>query len=205
MYQEIVRSLEESIAVKSEIAKGQVEEIQLIVELIITAYKAGGKVVLFGNGGSAADSQHIAAEMVGQFALKRQALPAIALTANTSVLTAVGNDYGYDMVFSRQVEALVQANDVVIAISTSGNSPNVIEAVKVAKEKGARTVGLCGGDGGKLAELADVALVVPSKSTPRIQEAHITIGHIVCEMVEKEMAFKEPEHEGVVTVNAQRR
>ena len=188
IHSEIVKGLEESARIKKAIAESKIDEIESMVKLIITAYKIGGKVVLFGNGGSAADAQHLAGELVGQFALKRQAFPAIALTTDTSVLTAVANDYGYDAVFSRQVEALVNEKDVVIGISTSGNSPNVIEAIKLAKTKGAKTIGLTGGNGGKLAKVADLVLIVPSDSTPRIQEAHITIGHIVCELVEKELA-----------------
>jgi len=170
------------------LAKSKVNEIERMVDFIITAYKAGGKVVLFGNGGSAADAQHIAGELVGKFKLNRQALPAIALTTNTSILTAVANDYGYETVFSRQVEALVNEKDVVIGISTSGNSLNVVETIKTAKMKGAKTIGLTGGNDGKLVEVADLVLMVPSDSTPRIQEAHITIGHIVCELVERELS-----------------
>lgn len=185
---EIAKRLEESAQIKKAIGKSKIDEIESMVEFIAMAYKTGGKVVLFGNGGSAADAQHIASELVGQFGLKRGALPAIALTTNTSILTALANDYGYDAVFSRQIEALVNEKDVVIGISTSGNSPNVIEGVKIAKMKGARTIGLTGGNGGKLAEMADLALIVPSDSTPRIQEAHITISHIVCELVEKELS-----------------
>jgi len=188
MHREIANRLEESAQIKKAIAKSRIAEIEHVVEFIIGAYKTGGKVVLFGNGGSAADAQHIASELVGRFMLKRQAFPAIALTTNTSTLTALANDYGYETVFSRQVEALVNERDVVIGISTSGNSPNVVEAIKMAKIKGAKTVALTGSDGGKLAEVADLALIVPSDSTPRIQEAHITIGHIVCELVEKELA-----------------
>jgi len=188
MHREIANRLEESAQRKKAIAKSRIAEIEHVVEFIIGAYKTGGKVVLFGNGGSAADAQHIASELVGRFMLKRQAFPAIALTTNTSTLTALANDYGYETVFSRQVEALVNERDVVIGISTSGNSPNVVEAIKMAKIKGAKTVALTGSDGGKLAEVADLALIVPSDSTPRIQEAHITIGHIVCELVEKELA-----------------
>jgi len=188
MRREIAERLEESAQVKRDIAKTKISEIERMANLIITAYKAGGKVVLFGNGGSAADAQHIAGELVGRLELKRQAFPAIALTTNTSTLTAVANDYGYETVFSRQVEALVSEKDVVIGISTSGESPNVIEAMKMAKLKGAKTIGLGGGNGGKLAEVADLVLIVPSDSTPRIQEAHITIGHIVCELVERELA-----------------
>ena len=185
---EIANRLEESAQVKKAVAKSMVSEIGRMVNFIITAYKAGGKVVLFGNGGSAADAQHIACELVGRFMLKRQAFPAIALTTNTSTLTAVANDCGYEAVFSRQVEALVGERDVVIGISTSGDSPNVLEAIKLAKTKGAKTIGLTGGNGGKLAAVADLVLIVPSDSTPRIQEAHITIGHIVCELVERELS-----------------
>jgi len=188
MHREIAKRLEESAQIKRAIAKSKIREIERMVDFIIASYRTGGKVVLFGNGGSAADAQHIASELVGRFMLNRQALPAIVLTANTSTLTAVANDYGYDAVFSRQVEALVNEGDVAIGISTSGNSPNVIEAVKMAKTKGAKTIGLTGGNGGKLAEVADLVLIVPSDITPRIQEAHITIGHIVCELVEKELS-----------------
>ena len=187
MDSEIGKRLEESAQVKKAMAKSMVSQIEQMANFIIAAYKAGGKVVLFGNGGSAADAQHIAGELVGQFKLRRQAFPAIALTTNTSVLTAVANDYGYNTVFSRQIEALVNKKDVVIGISTSGNSPNVIEAIEMAKGKGAKTIGLTGGNGGKLAEAADLALIVPSDTVPRIQEAHITIGHIICEMVEREL------------------
>ena len=188
MRREIAKILEESAQIKRAIAKSKVSEIERMVNFIIMAYKAGGKAVLFGNGGSAADAQHIAGEFVGRFGLKRQAFPAIALTTNTSTLTAVANDYGYDAVFSRQIEALVNEKDVVIGISTSGESPNVIEAMKMARLKGAKTIGLTGGNGGKLAEVADLVIIVPSDSTPRIQEAHITIGHIVCELVEGELS-----------------
>jgi D-sedoheptulose 7-phosphate isomerase len=188
MRREIAGRLEESAQVKKAIAESNIDEIEHIVNFVLTAYKAGGKVVLFGNGGSAADAQHIACELVGRFMLKRQAFPAIALTTDTSTLTAVANDCGYETVFSRQVEALVNEKDVVIGISTSGDSPNVLEAIKLAKTKGAKTIGLTGGNGGKLAAVADLVLTVPSDSTPRIQEAHITIGHIVCELVERELS-----------------
>jgi len=188
IHSEIVKGLEESAQIKKAIAESKTDEIASMVKLIITAYKISGKVVLFGNGGSAADAQHLAGELVGQFKLNRQALPAIALTTNTSTLTAVANDYGYEVAFSRQVEALVNEKDIVIGISTSGSSPNVIEAIKLAKTKGAKTIGLTGGNGGKLAQVADLVLIVPSDSTPRVQEAHITIGHIVCELVERELS-----------------
>jgi D-sedoheptulose 7-phosphate isomerase len=188
MHREIAEILEASARIKREIAKTKISEIEQIVSLIIASYRAGGKVILLGNGGSAADAQHIAAELVGRFKLERQALPAIALSTNTSTITALANDYGYETVFSHQVEAFASEKDVVIGISTSGESPNVIEALKMARRKGAKTVGLTGGNGGKLAEVVDLALTVPSDSTPRIQEAHITIGHIVCELVERELA-----------------
>ena len=187
MSYEIVKALKESIRVKQGIASIMVGGIEDMARLIIDAYRVGGKVVLFGNGGSAADAQHIAGELIGQFAFKRKALPAIAFTTDISILTAVVNDYGYNKVFSRQVEALVDKGDVVVGISTSGDSPNVIEAIEEAKRKEAKTIGLTGGGGGKLAMVVDLALVVPSDSTPRIQEAHITIGHIVCELVEREL------------------
>jgi D-sedoheptulose 7-phosphate isomerase len=147
--------------------------------------KRDGKVILFGNGGSASDSQHIAAELVGRFRKDRAALPAISLTTNTSVLTSLANDYGYDVVFAKQIEALGKKNDVAIGISTSGKAKNVILAVKQAKKMDLKTVVMTGGDGGEIAKLADISLVVPSSITARIQEAHITIGHIVCELVEQ--------------------
>jgi D-sedoheptulose 7-phosphate isomerase len=188
MRNEIIGKLEESIRVKRAVAENKTAEIEALVNMIIASIRAGGKVVLCGNGGSAADAQHIAGEMVGKFLLERQALPAIALNTNTSIITALANDYGYETVFSRQVEALVNESDIVIGISTSGNSPSVIEAIKAAKAKGAKTAGMTGGSGGKLAEAADLVITVPSQVTPRIQETHITIGHIICEMVEKELA-----------------
>jgi D-sedoheptulose 7-phosphate isomerase len=188
MHREIAEILEESARIKKDIAKTKINEIEKIVNLIITSYKAGGKVILLGNGGSAADAQHIAAELVGRCRLERKALPALALTTNTSTLTALANDYGYDTVFSRQLEAFASDKDVVIGISTSGESPSVIEAMKTARLKGARTIGLTGGSGGRLAEVVDLALSVPSDNTFRIQEAHITIGHIVCELVERDLA-----------------
>lgn len=146
----------------------------------------GGKILLMGNGGSAADSQHIAAEIVGRFKKERRGLPAIALTTDTSILTSVGNDYGYDFIFSRQVEALCSSLDVVIGISTSGNSKNVVKGIEAAIEVGATTVALVGGSGGKLAEICTYNLTIPSSDTPRIQEAHILIGHSLCEMLESD-------------------
>lgn len=144
----------------------------------------GGKILLMGNGGSAADSQHIAAEIVGRYKKERRGLPAIALTTDTSILTSVGNDYGYDYIFARQVEALCTSKDLVIGITTSGNSANVVRAIETAKEIGAVTVGMTGGSGGKLAALCDFNLIMPSSDTPRIQEAHIFIGHSLCDLLE---------------------
>lgn len=188
---DIATRLEENIRVQQVISGSKLSEIAEMVDLILTAYRNGGKVILCGNGGSAADAQHLAAELVGRFKLERRALPAIALNTNTSILTALANDYGYETVFSRQVEALANKNDIVIGLSTSGNSPNVIKAIEAAKTRGAKTIGLTGGNGGKLAEVADLNITVPSDNTPRIQEAHITIGHIVCELVERELAGAE--------------
>lgn len=149
--------------------------------------KQGGKILLMGNGGSAADSQHIAAEIVGRFKKDRKGLPAIALTTDTSILTSVGNDYGYEEIFARQVEALCTAHDLVIGITTSGNSGNVVKAMQKAKEIGAKTVGLTGGSGGKLTAICDQNLIVPSGVTARIQEAHIFIGHCLCEILESDI------------------
>jgi len=153
--------------------------------LLSDALNRGNMVLVMGNGGSAADSQHFVAEIVGRFKMERKALPAISLTTDTSILTAIGNDYGFDSVFSRQVEALAAPGDVVIGISTSGNSPNVLKALTLAKERGCRTVGLLGKDGGSIKPVCDLALVVPSEDTARIQEGHITIIDIVCDLVEK--------------------
>jgi D-sedoheptulose 7-phosphate isomerase len=159
--------------------------IEAVSAVFIEAFRQGNKVLVMGNGGSAADAQHLAAELVGRFLHDRPSLPAIALTTDTSILTAVGNDYGYDAVFSRQVEGLAKVGDVAVGISTSGNSRNVLTAMEQAKALGCRTVSLGGGDGGALAGLTDHALVVPSRSTPRIQEGHILIIHTLCDLVEQ--------------------
>jgi D-sedoheptulose 7-phosphate isomerase len=148
--------------------------------------KNGGKILLMGNGGSAADSQHIAAEIVGRFKKERKGMPAIALTTDTSILTSVGNDYGYDYIFARQIEALCRPEDLVIGITTSGNSANVVRAMEAAKEIGATTVGLTGGTGGKLTAICDYNLIMPSNVTARVQEAHIFVGHSLCEILESE-------------------
>ena len=187
MREKIKDILLESIQVKEEILRNQIGQIVEIAQLMIDCLKKDGKVIVFGNGGSASDSQHIAAELVGRFKKDRSALAGIALTTNTSILTSLANDYGYDVVFSRQVEALGKKNDVVLGISTSGKAENVALGIKQAKKMGIKTVALSGGDGGDIVKLADVSLVVPSKITARIQEAHITIAHIICEMIEQEL------------------
>lgn len=183
----IVRTVRESIQVKEGMVRTLVPEIARAAEWIVQSYRAEGKLILFGNGGSAGDAQHIAAELVGRFERERKALPAIALTTNSSTLTAIGNDYDYSKIFSRQIEAWARAGDVAVGISTSGNSPNVLEGIASAKSKGARTIGLTGEKGGKLASLADLCLKVPSSNTARIQESHILIGHILCLLVEKNL------------------
>jgi D-sedoheptulose 7-phosphate isomerase len=179
----------ESAKVKENIASDDeiISKIEKVAVDIIEALKKVNKVLLCGNGGSAADAQHIAAELLGKFYLHRKALQAVALNTNGSILTAVANDYSYDDVFSRQVEGLGREGDILIGISTSGNSKNVINAIKKAKEMGIKTIGLSGKNGGKMKELSDICICVPSNSTPRIQEAHITIGHVICEIVEREM------------------
>jgi D-sedoheptulose 7-phosphate isomerase len=183
----IRRAVLESIEVKRAILERDIPLVARLADLLIDAFRASRKVVLFGNGGSAADAQHVAAELVNRFLTDRDALPAIALTTNTSVLTSVGNDAGFDEVFSRQVRALVREGDVVVGISTSGNSPNVLNGVLAAAEKGATTLGFTGRGGGKLKELVDVCFCVPSNHTPCVQEAHITVWHAICEVVEREL------------------
>lgn len=175
----------QSIQVKEEIMRSQMAQIVEISEIIIDALKKNGKVILFGNGGSASDSQHIAAEFVGRFKKDRTALSAIALTTNTSILTSLANDYGYDIIFAKQVEALGRKNDVAIGISTSGKAKNVVNGIKQAKKMGIKTIVFTGGDGGDIAKIADYSFIVPSSITARIQEAHITVGHIICELVEE--------------------
>jgi D-sedoheptulose 7-phosphate isomerase len=183
---EIIKQLEDNVALQRYLQK-QTKVLTTIAELLIQAFRRGGKVLLFGNGGSAADAQHIACELSGKFYLNRDPLPAIALTTNTSSLTAIGNDYGYEEVFARQVKGLVRKGDIVIGISTSGNSPNVLRGIEQAKQIGAITIAFTG-QGGRLKELTDYVLSVPSNDTPRIQEAHITAGHIICYLVEKRIA-----------------
>ncbi len=185
----IEEHLRKNIKLKTEILN-DLSLLTIIKEMslaIIKSYQNKKKLILFGNGGSAADAQHIAAELVNRFELERMALPAIALTTDTSVLTSIANDYDYSKIFARQVEALTEEGDVVIGISTSGASLNVIKGMQAAKEKGAKTIGLTGKNGGELAKIADLVLKVPSNDTPKIQEAHITILHIICYLIEKEL------------------
>jgi D-sedoheptulose 7-phosphate isomerase len=152
--------------------------------LAINTLKNNNKILLFGNGGSAADAQHISAELTGRYKSERKGLPSIALTTDTSALTAIGNDYGYDMIFSRQVQSLAQKGDLLIGISTSGNSKNVIDALKLGQDMGCKTLGFSGNDGGAMSEVCDINLVVPSKNTPRIQEIHILFGHTICQCID---------------------
>ena len=185
----VKRALSESIDLKQNIleSEGIIVRTEQLANHIVYSLKRGGKVYFCGNGGSAADAQHIAAEMVGRYGFDRPSLPSLALTTDTSALTAIGNDYGFDVIFERQVEALGKEGDVLVGISTSGNSENVINAVNKAKEMGIYTVGLLGKDGGKLKNIVDLPLTVDSNSTARIQECHLTIYHVICEEVEKEL------------------
>lgn len=183
----VKKQLEESAQVKMRAAETLIDVIVEASRLISGTYRNNGQVLLIGNGGSAADAQHIAAEFIGRFKKDRRPLPAMALTTNTSVITALGNDFGYDSVFTRGVEAFGKPGDILIAITTSGNSPNVIAAIAAAKKNGLKVIGFTGRDGGKIKSLADVAIIVPSQDTQRIQEAHITIGHIVCDLVEQSL------------------
>lgn len=183
---EILKLIDESIQNILE-CKKMINEINQVKDIIITRLKNGNKIILFGNGGSAADCQHMAAELIGRFLIKRKSLPAISLTTDTSILTAVGNDFGFDQIFSRQCESLVSKGDVIIAISTSGNSINVINGINTAKEKGAVIVSLTGNNGGKLDDISDIILKMPTEHTPYIQECHRIIIHILCNLVEKEL------------------
>jgi len=180
----IKNEIKEHINLLNKILARQRKKIKEIAQLILDCYKNGGKVVLFGNGGSAADAQHIAAELVGKFKLERKSLPAIALTTNTSILTSIANDYDFDKIFERQIESMVDDKDIVIGISTSGNSENVFRGIMAAKKIGAKTVAFTSKSGGKLKDKVDILLNIPSDNTPRIQEAHITVGHIICGIVE---------------------
>jgi D-sedoheptulose 7-phosphate isomerase len=187
MIDAIHRMLSESIQVKRALFD-QAGVIEQIAARFIQTLRSGGTILLCGNGGSAADAQHVAGELVGRFRRERAAWPAIALTTNASIVTAIGNDYGFDRVFARQVEALARPGDVVVGISTSGDAMSVIRAMQVARERGCFTLGVTGQSGGRLIDTVDLCLRVPSDSTPRIQEAHIVVWHIVCELVEQALA-----------------
>ena len=187
------KSIEISILESTKIIKNSsihINEIEESVNQIIKCLKNGKKIIIFGNGGSAADAQHIVAEFIGRFRLERKSLPAIALTSNSSILTALANDYSYNTIFSRQCEALVEKGDIVIGISTSGNSKNVEKGLNISKKLGAVTIGLLGSKGGTIKKYCKISIIINSSSTPRIQEAHRTIYHIICEEVEKEFDIK---------------
>lgn len=182
---EIRRQLEESCRVKQSFSEALLARVEQLAEQAAAALGRGNKVVLFGNGGSAADAQHLAAELVVRLRADRPGLPALALTTNPSVLTAASNDYGFEQVFARQIESLVAPGDVLIALSTSGNSPNVVRGLEAGERRGAYRVALTGETGGAVADKADLLINVPSRDSQRIQEAHITIGHIVCSLIEQ--------------------
>lgn len=186
----IATNLAHSILAKEAFVKESLDEILLLTEWIREVFEKGGKLLLFGNGGSAADAQHLAAEFVNRFLINRRPLPALALTTDSSVLTSIGNDFGYDLVFVKQIEALGKPEDLALGISTSGNSPNVVKAMQAARKIGMKTVALTGGTvrpGGDLAAVCDLVLNVPSDATPHIQETHLWLEHTICEIVEKQM------------------
>jgi D-sedoheptulose 7-phosphate isomerase len=191
--QRVTELIEASIATKQSLLSSPdvVVAVAKVSEILVNALKQGNKLLLFGNGGSAADAQHIAAELVGRFAFDRPALPALALSVNSSCVTAIGNDYGFDQVFSRQLEALARPGDVAIGISTSGNSANVLRAMSTAKKMGLKTIALTGCSGGNLKKAVDYCICAPSNETPRIQECHILIGHIISELLEREIFHEE--------------
>ena len=184
MNEKIKQAIKDSIQTQEAIIANCLDDIKAIIDLCIKTLKNDGKIIFCGNGGSAADSQHLAAEFVVRFKKNRKSFPALALTVDTSILTAIGNDYGYDKVFSRQLESMANKNDVLFAISTSGNAKNVREAIKTAKEKGIKTVAFTGQKGKDFASQCDLSFIAPSEITARIQETHITVGHIICELVE---------------------
>ena len=189
MYNYITHEIEESINIKQYILKDKklIKQIIKVSKSLIKAYKKGNKLLLAGNGGSAADAQHISAELVSRFYLERKALSAIALTTDTSIITAIGNDYGFNDIFARQIEANGDKGDIFLAISTSGNSKNIIKAIKQAKKQNIIVVGLTGAKESKMDKLCDIIIKIPSKITPRVQEIHILIGHLICDIVEREM------------------
>jgi D-sedoheptulose 7-phosphate isomerase len=183
----IAAELEESIQIKEKTLERQLKTLEIIGQAMLTALIAGNKVILFGNGGSAADSQHIAAEFINRFRRERRAMPAIALTTDTSVMTSIANDYSFDNIFSRQIEALGDSGDIALGISTSGNSPNVLNAFRTARQLGLITVGFTGASGGRMTDLAEICFHVPSESVSRIQEVHLTAAHALCGLMEEEL------------------
>jgi len=184
----IVKAFEESIRVKQAFLRDNLEILTQVIDVIVAAFKGGHKLLLFGNGGSAADAQHIAAEFTNRYLLERPPLPALALTTDTSALTAIANDYDYDQIFAKQILALGKAGDVAVAISTSGNSPNVLKALDACKSIGISTIGLTGGSGGKMMGTVDHMLcVAEGKNSPRIQETHILVGHVICDIVDQKL------------------
>ncbi len=185
MRERILKAFEESAAIKEKFGRENIEKILEVSKIIAEAFKKGNKLLLFGNGGSATDASHIAAEFVNRFRLERPGLPAISLNTDMAVITSIANDYDYTEVFARQLDSLAKDGDIVIAISTSGNSGNVLKAMDLAREKRLKTIALTGKKGNKLATMADYAFIVPSDNTPRIQETHITLGHILCQVVEE--------------------
>ena len=189
MKEEISELFNQSIECKKKVLGDEkiIKQVEKICQALIECYQTGHRVYMMGNGGSAADAQHFSAELVGRYMLERKGLPAVAFTTDTSILTAVGNDYGYDDVFRRQTEALVEKGDVVFGISTSGNSKNIYDALKLAQEKGAVTVGFLGKTGGTCKEVCDIPIVIEWQRTPNIQESHEMIMHTICEIVEKEL------------------
>lgn len=188
----IVKIFRESSQLKEIFVNENLSKIVSVVEAVTGVLKAGNKILLFGNGGSAADAQHLAAEFVNRFIIERPPLPAIALSTDTSVITSIGNDYDFSEIFSKQIRAIGQTGDIAWGISTSGNSPNVVKALEMAKKIGMITIGLTGKDGGKILQMVDYSLHVSSQSVPRIQEVHITLGHVICEMVDFKL-FQRPD------------
>lgn len=180
-----IKQLQEHQALFQQIETELSGQIARLAQRLVETFKIGNKLLIMGNGGSAADAQHFAGEIVGRFKLERPGLPAIALSTDTSIITAIGNDYGFEKIFSRQVEALAAPGDAVIGISTSGNSANISKALETARSAGCSTIGLLGKDGGSIKDICDLALIIPSNDTPRIQEGHITVIHILCDLIEQ--------------------
>ncbi len=188
MKEVILKIISDSVDLKQKTIQKDIDKIIKIVNVIDGALRKGGKIIIFGNGGSAADSQHIAAELIGRFQKERKSIPAIALTTDTSILTALSNDYGFDIIFSRQIEGLGSKKDIALGLSTSGNSSNVLKAMKAARKIGMKTISLTGGVGGSIAKASDFSIVVPSKITARVQEVHICLAHILCELIEEKFS-----------------